>query len=73
MEGSSEIHPRRLKSFVRHLCVVAKKHKDREEARAELQKQVSGLKRFSSKKKEMDQDHETNVIADVTSFPYLSY
>lgn len=55
-ENSKGIDPERLKSFVRHVCVIAKKHKDREKARVELQKQMQRLKRFSSKKKEMDEE-----------------
>jgi len=56
MNETSKIHPKKLKSFVRHVCVIAKKHKDRETARGELQKQVKRIKRFSSKKKEMDEE-----------------
>lgn len=56
VESSQKINPRRLKSFVRHICVIAKKHKDREEARAELQNQLKRLKKFSSKKMEMDDE-----------------
>lgn len=55
-ESSQGIHPERFKSFVRHVCVVAKRHRDREEARAELQNQIKRLKRFSSKKREMDEE-----------------
>lgn len=55
-ENSKGIDPERLKSFVRHVCVIAKKHKDRGKARVELQKQMQRLKRFSSKKKEMDEE-----------------
>lgn len=56
VESSKRIHPRKLKAFVRHICVMAKRHKDREDARSELQIQLKSLKRFSSKKKEMDQE-----------------
>lgn len=56
VESSQKINPRRLKSFVRHICVIAKKHKEREEARAELQNQLKRLKRFSSKKMGMDDE-----------------
>jgi len=55
-ESSQSISQKRLKGFVRNLCIVAKKHKDREEARAGLQGQIKRLKRFSSKKKEMDEE-----------------
>lgn len=54
--SSGRINPERLKSFVRNVCIVAKKHKEREEARAELEEQLRRLKRFSSKKKEMDEE-----------------
>jgi len=53
---SSQIHPERLKRFVRHVCVITKKYKDREKSRIDLQKQMEKLKRFSTKKKEMDQE-----------------
>jgi len=55
-ESSNSIHPERLKSFVRHVCVVAKKHKDRGKARVELRKQVERVKRFSSEKKGIDKE-----------------
>lgn len=55
-ETSEKINPKRLKSFVKHLCILAKKHKDREKARIELQQQIQRLKRFSSKKREMDEE-----------------
>ncbi len=54
--SSGRINPERLKSFVRNVCIVAKKHKEMEEARAELEEQLRRLKRFSSKKKEMDEE-----------------
>jgi len=56
VESSQGIHPKKLKSFVRNVCVISKKHKDREQARVELQKQMQRLKRFSYKKKEMDEE-----------------
>lgn len=56
IESSKEMDTKRLKSFVRHLCVIAKRHKDREKARSELQEQINRMKRFSSKKKEMDEE-----------------
>ena len=56
MEETSKLDTNRLKSFVRHTCIIAKKHKDREEARSEMYKQMQRLKKFSSKKKEMDQE-----------------
>jgi len=55
-ESSQGIDPRRLKGFVRHVCVIAKKQKDRDKAHVEMQKQMQRLKRFSSKKKEMDEE-----------------
>ncbi len=55
-QTSQKLNPRRLKSFVRHVCVMAKRHKDREKARVELQKQMQRLKRFTSKKREMDEE-----------------
>lgn len=55
-ENSQKLNPERLKSFVRHLCIIAKKHKDREDARSELQEQIKRLKRFSSKKKGMGEE-----------------
>jgi len=55
-QSSDKINPERLKSFVRNVCVIAKKHKDREKARVDLQKQMQRLKRFSYKKKEMDEE-----------------
>ncbi len=59
MEESSQIkiiNPKGLKRFVRHLCVIAHKYNNREKARADLQEQLQKLKRFSSKKKEMDEE-----------------
>ena len=56
MDSSEKMDPERLKRFVRHLCLISKKHRDREEARAELQRQIQRLKKFSSKKKEMDEE-----------------
>ena len=53
-QTSQKLDPARLKSFVRNVCIVAKKHKDREDAHSDLQKHIRGLKKFSSKKKEMD-------------------
>ena len=58
MDSSQKLDPRRLKSFVRNVCIIAKKHKDREEARSDLQRQIQRLKKFSSKKKEMDTELE---------------
>lgn len=55
-EASEKINPKRLKSFVKHICILTKKHKDREKARIELQQQIQKLKRFSSKKREMDEE-----------------
>ncbi len=55
-EISQGINPKRLKSFVRHLCVIAKKHKDREEARDGLQGQIRKLRKLSFKKKEVDKE-----------------
>jgi len=55
-ETSQKMDPNRLKSFVRHVCIISKKHKDREQARVDLQRQMQRLKRFSSKKKEMDEE-----------------
>ncbi len=56
MEEISKLDPNSLKSFVRHVCVIAKKHKDREIARSDMYKQMQKLKKFSSKKKEMDEE-----------------
>jgi predicted nucleic acid-binding Zn-ribbon protein len=59
MEGedsSQKIDKRRLKSFVRHLCFIAKKHKDKEEAKGELEKQIKKIKQFTSKKKGIDKE-----------------
>lgn len=56
MEDISKLDPNRLKRFVRHVCLIAKKHKDRETARTEMYKQMQRLKKFSSKKKEMDEE-----------------
>ena len=67
-ESSKGIHPERLKSFVRHVCIVAKKHRDREKARSELQGQIKRLKRFSSKKKEMEMDEELKELNRKISF-----
>jgi len=52
----SSIAPKRMKSFVRHLCVIAKQHQDKEKARVEMKQQMEKLKRFTSKKKEMDEE-----------------
>jgi len=49
-DNSEGIHPRRLKSFVRHLCLISKKHKDRENALVDLKKQIDKIKKVSSKK-----------------------
>ena len=49
-DNSEGIHPRRLKSFVRHLCVISKKHKDRENDLVNLKKQIDKIKKTSSKK-----------------------
>jgi chromosome segregation ATPase len=49
-DNSDGIHPRRLKSFVRHLCLISKKHKDRENALLDLRKQIAKIKKVSSKK-----------------------
>ena len=57
-ESSLGIHPTRLKSFVRHVCIVAKKHKDRETARVELKEQIDRVKKFSSNKKESSEELE---------------
>jgi len=68
-ESSEKIHPRKLKSFVRHVCVVAKRHKEREVARAELEEHIKKLRRFSSKKREMDEQltelhRKVNLVLD---------
>ncbi|MBU1004717.1 MAG: hypothetical protein KJ561_02730 [Nanoarchaeota archaeon] len=55
-KGDKGIDPDRLKRFVKHMCILAKKHRDREQARIDLKKQMERLKRFSSKKKEMDEE-----------------
>ncbi len=55
-ESSKGIDPKRLKGFVRHVCVIAKKHKDSEKAHVEMQKQMQRLKKFTTKKKEMDEE-----------------
>ena len=55
MDIPEKISSRRLKSFVRNLCLITKRHQDREKARIELKKKIMELKRFTSKKKEMDQ------------------
>ena len=52
----SSIAPRRLKRFVRHLSVITKRHQDREKARVEMREQMERLKKFSTKKKEMDEE-----------------
>jgi len=55
----SSIHPAKLKTFIRHVCVIAKKHKDREDARSGLQSHIKKLGRISKKKgmdKEMDKE-----------------
>lgn len=55
-EISKGIDTRKLKGFVRHVCVIAKKQQDREKAHIEMQKQMQRLKKFTSKKKEMDEE-----------------
>ncbi|MEA2038021.1 MAG: hypothetical protein U9O94_11035 [Nanoarchaeota archaeon] len=55
-QNSQHLNPGRLKNFVKHVCVIAKKHKDREFARTDMYKQIQKIKKFSSKKKEMDQE-----------------
>jgi DNA repair exonuclease SbcCD ATPase subunit len=48
------LHSARLKSFVRNMAIIARKHKEREEARAELEAQIERVKRFAAKKKDID-------------------
>lgn len=55
-KDAKRIDPNRLKRFVKHMCILAKKHKDREQARIDLNRQMERLKRFSSKKKDMDEE-----------------
>lgn len=45
---SADIDPANLKRFVRHLCILSKRHYDREKARDSLEKQMDRLKRLSS-------------------------
>lgn len=52
----SKLNQNSLKSFVRNLCVLAKKNQDSGKARIELRKRMESLKRFTSKKKEMDEE-----------------
>ena len=54
-EISQQISTKRLKGFVRHACIIAKKYKDREDARADLDDQIERMRRFSLRKKEMDE------------------
>ena len=59
---SQGINPKRLKSFVRHLCVIAKRHKDREDARDGLQGQIRKLRKLSFKKNPAPVIHQRIVI-----------
>lgn len=46
----------KLKTFIRHACIISKKQKDREDARLELQRQLQKLKRFAVRKDEMENE-----------------
>ncbi|MBW2989673.1 hypothetical protein KY358_05150 [Candidatus Woesearchaeota archaeon] len=56
MMDSSGINPRRLKSFVRNACVILKKQKDKEKAGTDLKRQFLSMKRFSSRKKGIEDE-----------------
>jgi len=45
------INPVSLKRFTKHLCIISKKHSDREAAHEDLKNQLSKIKRISTNKK----------------------
>ncbi len=51
MEQAISINPDSLKSFTKHLCIIAKKHSDREAAHEDLDNQLSRIRRLSISKK----------------------
>jgi chromosome segregation ATPase len=48
---SVSINPGSLKRFTKHLCIIAKKHHEREAAHEELNDQLSKIKRISTNKR----------------------
>ncbi|MBI2576901.1 hypothetical protein HYV84_06815 [Candidatus Woesearchaeota archaeon] len=57
MEDISQLDPERFKRFVRHICFVAKKHKDRQDAHESLDNQLGKIKRLA-KAKNIDSEIE---------------
>ena len=47
LNSSEHIDPAALKEFVRHVCIVIKKHHEREEARTGLERQIKKVKTIS--------------------------
>ena len=47
LNSSEHIDPAALKEFVRHVCIVIKKHHEREEARTGLERQIKKIKTIS--------------------------
>ena len=66
MEDISQLDPERFKRFVRHICFVAKKHKDRQDAHENLDNHLGRIKRLA-KAKNIDSEIEKlqNHIRDV--------
>ncbi|MBI2140461.1 hypothetical protein HYU14_06045 [Candidatus Woesearchaeota archaeon] len=58
VESISEIDPERFKNFVRHICVVAKRHEDREESRMNLSRQVLAIRSAHHAQGNMDREIE---------------
>ncbi|HZX44169.1 MAG TPA: hypothetical protein VFF28_00645 [Candidatus Nanoarchaeia archaeon] len=54
MSDTLSIDPGRLKRFIKHACVIAKKQSDREKARKELQLQMQKLRKFASRKGDIE-------------------
>lgn len=47
MEAASEISPEGMKSFVKHLCLISKKHEQREKSRQHLDTQFKKVKQVT--------------------------
>ncbi len=59
--NSDKINPDSLKRFVKHLCVIAKKHSDKEAARNDLSSQLSKIKKLSLNKNAKKSVIETEI------------
>ncbi len=47
MDDISQLDPDRFKRFVRHICFVAKKHRDRHDAHKNLERQLGRIKQLA--------------------------